>query len=131
MSSQPDHTIRDQSKAIHGITPLIRVVFPTHPPSVLAIKFSSLLSTSTTSAQTSLQSQGITYNQGKMSIKTDRAAPSRDEYILNTQAAFERGGKMMKAHKDAFSFKKGGGGSGDDSAGGAQGQGVGSGVDTG
>ncbi|WVW85527.1 hypothetical protein I302_107565 [Kwoniella bestiolae CBS 10118] len=97
----------------------------------LAIKFSSLLSTSTTSAQTSLQSQGITYNQGKMSIKTDRAAPSRDEYILNTQAAFERGGKMMKAHKDAFSFKKGGGGSGDDSAGGAQGQGVGSGVDTG
>ncbi|WWC93492.1 hypothetical protein V866_000327 [Kwoniella sp. B9012] len=78
----------------------------------LAMKFSHLLNTSTTSAQTSLQSQGITYQQGKMSIKTDRAAPTRDEYILNTQAAFERGGKMMKAHKDAFSFKKGGGGGG-------------------
>ncbi|KAK6910757.1 hypothetical protein I203_104789 [Kwoniella mangroviensis CBS 8507] len=80
----------------------------------LAMKFSHLLNTSTTSAQSSLQSQGITYQQGKMSIKTDRAAPTRDEYILNTQAAFERGGKMMKAHKDAFSFKKGGGGGNED-----------------
>ncbi|WWC90630.1 uncharacterized protein L201_005566 [Kwoniella dendrophila CBS 6074] len=73
----------------------------------LAIKFSSVLSSSTTSAQSSLQSQGITYRQGKLNIKTDRAAPSRDEYIANTQAAFQRGGKMFKSHADAFSFKKG------------------------
>ncbi|WVR09525.1 hypothetical protein IAU60_006593 [Kwoniella sp. DSM 27419] len=72
----------------------------------LAVKFSSVLSTSTSQASTSLQSKGVVYNDGKLSVSTNRAAPSREEYIANTQAAFERGGKMMKAHKDAFSFGK-------------------------
>ncbi|WWC71476.1 uncharacterized protein I206_105434 [Kwoniella pini CBS 10737] len=73
----------------------------------LAVKFSSVLSTSTTSAQSSLKSQGITYQQGRLSVQTDRAAPSRDEYIASTQAAFNRGAKTLKSHADAFSFKKG------------------------
>ncbi|WRT68492.1 uncharacterized protein IL334_005468 [Kwoniella shivajii] len=70
------------------------------------IKFSSILSDSTTSAQTSLKSKGVTYEQGRLSLQTDLAAPSRQEYIANTQAAFERGGRIMKAHKDAFTFNK-------------------------
>nr|XP_018261574.1 uncharacterized protein I303_06012 [Kwoniella dejecticola CBS 10117]OBR83732.1 hypothetical protein I303_06012 [Kwoniella dejecticola CBS 10117] len=73
----------------------------------LAVKFSSALSTSTTSAQTSLKSQGITYEQGRLSVQTDRAAPSRDEYIANTQAAFNRGAKTLKSHANAFAFKRG------------------------
>ncbi|OCF31555.1 hypothetical protein I316_06754 [Kwoniella heveanensis BCC8398] len=63
-----------------------------------------LLASQTTST---LQSRGINYTDGKLSVQTNRAAPSRDEYIASTQAAFERGGKMMKAHANAFSFGKG------------------------
>ncbi|WVF67451.1 hypothetical protein IAT40_002207 [Kwoniella sp. CBS 6097] len=73
----------------------------------LAIKFSSALSSQASQTTSSLQSRGINYTDGKLSVSTNRAAPSRDEYIASTQAAFERGGKMMKAHANAFSFGKG------------------------
>ncbi|WVQ95038.1 hypothetical protein IAU59_002130 [Kwoniella sp. CBS 9459] len=72
-----------------------------------AIKFSSVLSSQASQTTSTLQSRGINYTDGKLSVSTNRAAPSRDEYIASTQAAFERGGKMMKAHANAFSFGKG------------------------
>ncbi|ODN83502.1 hypothetical protein L202_01636 [Cryptococcus amylolentus CBS 6039] len=43
----------------------------------------------------------------RVAIKTDRVAPSRDEYIQNMQGAFKRGAHMVKGHRDAFGFKKG------------------------
>lgn len=39
---------------------------------------------------------------GKLSVKTDRPAPSRDEYIASTQRAFERGAKQISEHPEAF-----------------------------
>ena len=35
-------------------------------------------------------------------MKTDRVAPSREEYIASTQRAFEQGAKKMSLHPDAF-----------------------------
>ncbi|RSH88851.1 hypothetical protein EHS25_003079 [Saitozyma podzolica] len=49
-----------------------------------------------------MRSKGVTYESGRLSVRTDRAAPSRDEYIASTQRAFERGAKQMSLHPDAF-----------------------------
>nr|ODN94401.1 hypothetical protein L204_04532 [Cryptococcus depauperatus CBS 7855] len=72
-------------------------------------KFASLLEARTTSTTSSLQSRGVSYDPttSRVSLKTDRAPPSRDEYIQNIQVAFKRGAHGIKAHKDAFGFKKG------------------------
>lgn len=37
-----------------------------------------------------------------MSVKTDRVAPTQQEYIASTQRAFEKGGQAFKLHPDAF-----------------------------
>lgn len=49
-----------------------------------------------------MSSRGVTYENGKLSVKTDRAAPSRQEYIQQTQRAFEKGAKTMSLHPEAF-----------------------------
>lgn len=69
---------------------------------VAAVKVSGALSSSTSQTRNSLQKQGVTYQDGKLSVKTDRAAPSRQEYIASTQRAFEKGAKTMSQHPEAF-----------------------------
>lgn len=56
----------------------------------------------THSTTASLQSRGMKYQNGRLSVKTDRVAPTRDEYIASTQRAFEKGGQAFKNHPDAF-----------------------------
>lgn len=46
---------------------------------------------------------------GKVRVKTDIAAPSRDQYIASTQRAFERGAKTISDHADAFKVSHGSG----------------------
>ncbi|WVQ80191.1 hypothetical protein IAT38_002296 [Cryptococcus sp. DSM 104549] len=70
-------------------------------------KFAHLLDAQSKQTTSSLQSRGVDYSANKISVKTDRAAPSREEYISNMQGAFKRGAHTMKAHRDAFAFKKG------------------------
>ena len=65
-----------------------------------------LLSSSTASSRSALEKQGITYNQGRLSVKTDQAPQSREEYIQETQRRFEKGARKMAAHADAFVFGK-------------------------
>jgi hypothetical protein len=82
-------------------------VISKHPadlcPSVdAAIRLQSVLTQKTSSTQTNLAQKGVTYNQGRLSVVTDRAAPSREEYIASTQRAFEKGAKTMALHPDAF-----------------------------
>ncbi|KAK8854725.1 hypothetical protein IAR55_003464 [Kwoniella newhampshirensis] len=72
-------------------------------------RFSHLLQTQTTQTQSTLSQKGVTYNSGRLSVTTDRAPPTRDEYINNMQGAFERSAKNMKAHANAFTFGKGAG----------------------
>ncbi|GFZ50876.1 hypothetical protein JCM24511_08634 [Saitozyma sp. JCM 24511] len=67
-----------------------------------AYKLTSAVSASTASTQANMRSKGVTYESGRLSVRTDRAAPSRDEYIASTQRAFERGAKQMSLHPDAF-----------------------------
>lgn len=67
-----------------------------------AIKISGALSQSTSQTRSTLSSKGVTYQDGKLSVKTDRAAPTRDEYIAQTQRAFEQGAKKMSLHPEAF-----------------------------
>ena len=74
-----------------------------------AIKISSSVSQSSDKARSGLSQHGVTYENGRVQIKTDRAAPSRDEYIASTQRAFERGAKKMQAHPDAFRHGPGSG----------------------
>ena len=39
-----------------------------------------------------------------MSVKTDRVAPTRQEYIASTQRAFEKGGEVFKQNPSAFTM---------------------------
>lgn len=72
-------------------------------------KFAHLLDGQKTSTTTSLQSRGVSYDPtaSRVKIQTNRAAPSREEYISNMQGAFKRGAHNIKAHSNAFAFKKG------------------------
>jgi hypothetical protein len=71
-------------------------------PADVVIKIQSTVSKSTSQTRNTLQKQGVTYQDGKLSVKTDRAAPSREEYIAQTQRAFEAGAKKMQLHPEAF-----------------------------
>jgi hypothetical protein len=66
------------------------------------IRISGLLSSSSEQTKSDLKKRGVTMVDGKLSVKTDRPAPSRDEYIASTQRAFERGAKTIGAHPEAF-----------------------------
>jgi hypothetical protein len=44
----------------------------------------------------------LNYKDGRLSVKTDRAAPTREEYLASTQRAFEKGGQVFKSNPDAF-----------------------------
>ncbi|KAK1927187.1 hypothetical protein DB88DRAFT_477090 [Papiliotrema laurentii] len=68
----------------------------------LAVKLSGSLSKSTSATRSNLSSRGVTYQDGRLSVKTDRAAPSREEYIAKTQRAFEKGAKTLSANPGAF-----------------------------
>jgi hypothetical protein len=37
-----------------------------------------------------------------LSVKTDRVAPTHQEYIASTQRAFEKGGEVFKQNPSAF-----------------------------
>jgi len=37
-----------------------------------------------------------------LSVKTDRVAPTHQEYIASTQRAFEKGGEVFKQNPNAF-----------------------------
>ncbi|WWD19130.1 hypothetical protein CI109_103588 [Kwoniella shandongensis] len=74
-----------------------------------ATKFSNILQTQSSQTQSSLSQKGVTYNSGRLSVTTDRAPPTREEYINNMQGAFERSAKNMKAHANAFTFGSGSG----------------------
>lgn len=58
----------------------------------------------TNSTTASLQAKGMNYQNGRLSVKTDRVAPTREEYIASTQRAFEKGGQVFKNHPSAFSM---------------------------
>ena len=70
---------------------------------VLVVKISGALSESTTATRSSLSSRGVTYPVGKLSVKTDVAAPSRDEYIAQTRRALEQGARTVSQNPGAFS----------------------------
>jgi hypothetical protein len=70
------------------------------------IRVSGLLSSSTAQSRSALEKQGISYKQGRLSVKTDRAAPTHEEYIQKTQRSWEEGAKMLAANADAFAFGK-------------------------
>jgi len=80
------------------------------------ILFLRYINQTTTSTRSSLQSKGVTLQNGRLSVKTDMPAPSREEYIASTQRAFERGGKAMSLHPDAFKVGHGEGEEGKSSA---------------
>ncbi|ORY35720.1 hypothetical protein BCR39DRAFT_511734 [Naematelia encephala] len=65
-------------------------------------RLSRTLTTSSQTTRQSLGAKGVSYENGRVSIKTDRAAPSREEYIASTQRAFEKGAKTMSLHPEAF-----------------------------
>ncbi|KAL7422558.1 hypothetical protein Q5752_003206 [Cryptotrichosporon argae] len=65
-------------------------------------KLTALFSSSTASTKSSLSSKGVTYANGRLSVKTDTPAPSREAYIAQTQHALERGARRMQEHRDAF-----------------------------
>lgn len=60
------------------------------------------ISTATTQTTSQLRSQGINLKEGRLSVTTDKVAPSRQEYIAQTQRAFEQGAKTMALHPEAF-----------------------------
>ncbi|ORX38442.1 hypothetical protein BD324DRAFT_620885 [Kockovaella imperatae] len=68
----------------------------------LGLKVKSALTSTTESTKKDLSSKGVTYSNGRLSVRTDRAAPSREEYLANTRAAFEAGAKTMSLHPEAF-----------------------------
>ncbi|CAO1613476.1 unnamed protein product [Parajaminaea phylloscopi] len=49
-----------------------------------------------------LKQRGIKMDSSGMSIKTDRRAPTRDEYIDRTRDRFAKSSETVMAHKDAF-----------------------------
>ena len=98
-----DHT---STRQLNRPGPAIHHISVSHPSAPLtpdlAVKISGALSQSTSATKSSLSSRGVTYQNGKLSVKTDRAAPSREEYIAQTQRAFEKGARTMSLHPDAF-----------------------------
>ena len=56
----------------------------------------------TSSTQSNLKKSGLNYENGRLSVKTDRVAPTRQEYIASTQRAFEKGGEVFKQNPSAF-----------------------------
>ena len=66
------------------------------------MRITSALNSSTESTRKDLSSKGVTYSNGRLSVRTDKAAPSREEYIASTRAAFEKGAKNMSLHPEAF-----------------------------
>ncbi|CAD6570398.1 MAG: hypothetical protein TREMPRED_005799 [Tremellales sp. Tagirdzhanova-0007] len=84
----------------------IRDGLMTHSPWALLVDagllISRALTTETANTRSTLSSKGVTYSDGKLSVRTDRVAPSREEYIASTQRAFEQGAKKMSLHPDAF-----------------------------
>ena len=56
----------------------------------------------TTSTASSLKKSGLNYENGRLSVKTDRVAPTHQEYIASTQRAFEKGGEVFKQNPSAF-----------------------------
>ena len=71
-------------------------------PTDIGIRVSTALTASTTQTRSNLQQRGVSYENGKLSVKTDRAAPSREEYIASTQRAFEKGAKTFSLYPEAF-----------------------------
>jgi len=67
-----------------------------------AIRISQTINTTSTSTRQSLADLGVSFDKGRISITTDRPAPSRDEYIASTQRAFEAGARAMSLHPEAF-----------------------------
>ncbi|CAO1623889.1 unnamed protein product [Jaminaea pallidilutea] len=53
-------------------------------------------------AQQKMRQKGITLNSSGVSIKTDRRAPTRDEYIDSTRDSFARSSETINKHKSAF-----------------------------
>jgi hypothetical protein len=56
----------------------------------------------TSSTHSTLKTKGLNYENGRLSVKTDRVAPTQKEYIASTQRAFEKGGQAFKLHPEAF-----------------------------
>jgi len=56
----------------------------------------------TSSTASSLKKSGLNYENGRLSVKTDRVAPTHQEYIASTQRAFEKGGEVFKQNPSAF-----------------------------
>ena len=108
----------------HALPP--RNFHPSNPrcsPADAGILINRALTATSTTTRTSLSSRGVTYADGRLSVKTDKPAPSRQEYIANTQRAFEAGARTMSLHPDAFRHGPGDG-AGVDSAGAGSGSGV-------
>nr|KIR88756.1 hypothetical protein I308_00835 [Cryptococcus tetragattii IND107] len=92
-----------------GYSKSLRLTNPCFFLSDFVSKFAHLLDGQKTSTTTNLQSRGVSYDPtaSRVKIQTNRAAPSREEYISNMQGAFKRGAHNIKAHSNAFAFKKG------------------------
>ena len=67
-----------------------------------AIILRRALTTSAKSTSESLEAKGVSFQNGRLSVKTDRAPPTREAYIANTQKAFEAGARQAALHPDAF-----------------------------
>ncbi|PWN28092.1 hypothetical protein BDZ90DRAFT_259917 [Jaminaea rosea] len=68
---------------------------------VYAVKKDSI-NQSISGAQEGLKQKGIRLDSSGVSIKTDRRAPTRDEYIDRTRESFARSSEVIAKHKDAF-----------------------------
>ena len=66
------------------------------------MKISGTVSDTTKSTRSSLSSKGVIYEDGRLKVQTDIAAPTREEYIAQTQRAFEKGAKTLSANPGAF-----------------------------
>lgn len=69
---------------------------------------SRALTAQSSTTRSNLSQKGVTYQDGRLSVRTDRAAPSREAYIASTQRAFEQGARTMSLHPDAFRHGPGG-----------------------
>ncbi|CAO1618119.1 unnamed protein product [Sympodiomycopsis kandeliae] len=53
-------------------------------------------------AQNNLKNKGISFNEAGVSVKTNRRAPTREEYLDATQKRLAKGGEVISQHKEAF-----------------------------
>ncbi|PWN22415.1 hypothetical protein BCV69DRAFT_143195 [Microstroma glucosiphilum] len=53
-------------------------------------------------ASDNLKKKGVSLDSSGVSIKTNRRAPTREEYLDATQRSFAKSSEMIAQHKDAF-----------------------------